>query len=400
MKDLRGFLIRYYRLQKNFSQEGLCHGICAVSYLSKIEQGRVVAADEIYQALFQALGISFQADGLWIAQARGMLQELAESWFYEERRDACELQEHMEELLHSPLCVDVLLIKALYEKQEAEKLLQELAVFLDYMNNEQRFLYHFLCARQQYASKEKDAFVHMLAELQEAQKYGDYSIVYQEKGIAYARLGDYSQALYHHVKAYDLACEEGFLPCMIDASMHIANCYSGMHAEGVMLKYYERCEHLCRSSHNKQMQAYVWYNIGSTYQQWNAYEKALPLLLKAYAVLNDTFLCCHKLALVYEQLQRREEGQRYVKEMENQLQEHPFANGEEILRFVKYRYEQAVDEDAYIDCLQHLCASSQYFHGLRQFHLPYLIDALKRKRRYKEALQLMEEQYFPEIDTL
>lgn len=113
MKDLRGFLIRYYRLQKNFSQEGLCHGICAVSYLSKIEQGRVVAADEIYQALFQALGISFQADGLWIAQARGMLQE------------------HMEELLHSPLCVDVLLIKALYEKQEAEKLLQELAVFLD-----------------------------------------------------------------------------------------------------------------------------------------------------------------------------------------------------------------------------------------------------------------------------
>ena len=31
MKDLRGFLIRYYRLQKNFSQEGLCHGICAVS---------------------------------------------------------------------------------------------------------------------------------------------------------------------------------------------------------------------------------------------------------------------------------------------------------------------------------------------------------------------------------
>ena len=63
-------------------------------------------------------------------------------------------------------------------------------------------------------------------------------------------------------------------------------------------------------------------------------------------------------------------------------------------------YEQAVDEDAYIDCLQHLCASSQYFHGLRQFHLPYLIDALKRKRRYKEALQLMEEQHFPEIDTL
>ncbi len=75
------------------------------------------------------------------------------------------------------------------------------------------------------------------------------------------------------LKAYDLACEEGFLPCMIDASMHIANCYSAMHAEGVMLMYYERCEHLCRSSKNKQMQAHVWYNIGSTYQQLGDFQK-------------------------------------------------------------------------------------------------------------------------------
>ena len=50
--DLRGFLVRCHRLQRNYSQEGLCRGICAVSYLSKLEQGKVQAADEIYQALF------------------------------------------------------------------------------------------------------------------------------------------------------------------------------------------------------------------------------------------------------------------------------------------------------------------------------------------------------------
>ena len=37
--DLRGFLVRCHRLQRNYSQEGLCRGICAVSYLSKAGAG-------------------------------------------------------------------------------------------------------------------------------------------------------------------------------------------------------------------------------------------------------------------------------------------------------------------------------------------------------------------------
>ena len=35
-----GTLICRERLRRNWSQEGLCRGICAVSYLSKIEKGR------------------------------------------------------------------------------------------------------------------------------------------------------------------------------------------------------------------------------------------------------------------------------------------------------------------------------------------------------------------------
>ena len=41
MKDrLFGFIIRRERVCRGWSQEGLCRGICAVSYLSKIEKGR------------------------------------------------------------------------------------------------------------------------------------------------------------------------------------------------------------------------------------------------------------------------------------------------------------------------------------------------------------------------
>ena len=50
-----GAVIRRERLKRNWSQEGLCRGICAVSYLSKIEQGKTEASPEILRMLFAGL---------------------------------------------------------------------------------------------------------------------------------------------------------------------------------------------------------------------------------------------------------------------------------------------------------------------------------------------------------
>ena len=61
MKDRRfvGPLLRLLRLQRNWSQETLCHGICAVSYLSKIEQGKVEANEQLVTDLFERLDITW-----------------------------------------------------------------------------------------------------------------------------------------------------------------------------------------------------------------------------------------------------------------------------------------------------------------------------------------------------
>ena len=50
-----GTLICRERLRRNWSQEGLCRGICAVSYLSKIEKGRAEPSPQIQQMLLQRL---------------------------------------------------------------------------------------------------------------------------------------------------------------------------------------------------------------------------------------------------------------------------------------------------------------------------------------------------------
>ena len=64
-----GQLIRRERLRRNWSQAGLCRGICAVSYLSKIEQGRAEPSDEIVQLLLGKLGLSLDAAARMDAKA-------------------------------------------------------------------------------------------------------------------------------------------------------------------------------------------------------------------------------------------------------------------------------------------------------------------------------------------
>lgn len=55
--SIAGLLIRRERLARAWSQEGLCRGICGTSYLSKIEQGKAAASEEVLALLFARLGL-------------------------------------------------------------------------------------------------------------------------------------------------------------------------------------------------------------------------------------------------------------------------------------------------------------------------------------------------------
>ncbi|MDE8051543.1 helix-turn-helix transcriptional regulator [Erysipelothrix rhusiopathiae] len=57
-----GTLLRNERLKQNMSQQALCEGICSVSYLSKIESNTVTPSDEIFDLLFDCLGINLVRD--------------------------------------------------------------------------------------------------------------------------------------------------------------------------------------------------------------------------------------------------------------------------------------------------------------------------------------------------
>ena len=79
--DYAGILIREKRLEKNWSQEGLCKGICAVSYLSKIEQGKTEASEEVLAALFKKLGIDWVTDEKILSEGKNYIADWYDSAF-------------------------------------------------------------------------------------------------------------------------------------------------------------------------------------------------------------------------------------------------------------------------------------------------------------------------------
>ena len=113
MNKLIGTMIRKYRLEKNYSQEGLCKGVCAVSYLSKIEQGSVEASPEILQGLLHRLGESFDDDPSFLEPAGQIMEEGWQQVFCQGDCPRAEafIQANRSRLLHGPYLLDALLLE-------------------------------------------------------------------------------------------------------------------------------------------------------------------------------------------------------------------------------------------------------------------------------------------------
>ncbi|CAG9613031.1 Transcriptional activator NprA [Bacillus rhizoplanae] len=90
-----GKQIFYKRLQQKMTQEELCQGICSVSYLSKIENGRIEASEEILQLLCARLEIAVSD----LRDIEAEVKEKLEEWL----RALVHLDKHRVENLYREL---------------------------------------------------------------------------------------------------------------------------------------------------------------------------------------------------------------------------------------------------------------------------------------------------------
>ena len=148
-----GFLIRKKRLEKSWSQEGLCKGICAVSYLSKIEQGKAEAFDDILFSLFERLGINWICDDETIRKGKSFIEEWYDSAFSADfEKLEVLLNKYKNELSfleNSIFAIDIMLLKN-FSEDTVLPVDEKLEVCMD---SRQLALQRILCGNFQEAEK-------------------------------------------------------------------------------------------------------------------------------------------------------------------------------------------------------------------------------------------------------
>lgn len=381
MKSFIGTYIKRERLKKNYSQEGLCRGICVVSYLSKIEQGKAEAGDDIICALLERLGIAYETDEIFLKEAGRQIHRLYEN-LYEGilcKEDIAFLKEEKERYLASEYILDTMLFMSLFP-ESASGIDDELSEYTECMSQRQYELYLYLNC------EETPEYLETLLKLNPNGFYLNGA------GFYFWAKGEYVRAVEILNRAYQVSCDEGTVENMLSAQMALGNCYSSMEQQELMMRHYKTAERLARALGKNGELSTIFYNIASTLLEWNQAEEALEYFEKC---TRKDAMYYHKYALCMERLGRKDKAIGMLKTGQGTEEVKKQPVYEEMYEVAEYRlkHEDYLEKPEYENllrsCMKHM--REQLPRGYEQFHVSYLMELLEHQRKYKEICQLTRE---------
>ncbi|HEK9101068.1 helix-turn-helix transcriptional regulator [Bacillus pfraonensis] len=178
-----GKQVFYKRLQQKMTQEELCQGICSVSYLSKIENGKIEASEEILQLLCARLEIA-------VSDLRDVEEDVKEK-----------LDDWLNALVH----LDKGQVERIYNELQDE--MQQVSDF-EIIN-----YYNLLYTRYLIMKRDLPALEEELEKLKKMyKKYSPFQkLLYTySKGLLYSLQYKYKQALEYLLKTESMAKEQGY----------------------------------------------------------------------------------------------------------------------------------------------------------------------------------------------
>lgn len=366
-----GFLIRKERLRRDWSQEGLCHGICAVSYLSKIEQGKVEARGEIIALLFKRMDISWHDDVGNVA--RNLAEKFYEAYF--SQQDSAVMKEiegefhaQSERFLNGPHALDFMLIQRLLQEEQVP-LETEFEAYLDSRQ----------LALQRVMQKRHD----------DALRLYPCAYMYFLIGWAAYERGDNTVAMENLRVSYNMSSEAGQVRTMMLCRMCMGNCYSNLLDFTRMSEHYVVVERLANVLEDDEILQTLRYNTAATSMEIGKYE--LPY--DYFSTLEEaSIVSLHKLAICCEKLGKREEALRALERTATA----EGLNVEIELRMcelVRYRLEHPdyLQNEEYGKLLLSCFAEIREVLpiGYANFHIPWVLEWYTASRQYKQAYELL-----------
>ena len=369
-----GLRLRQQRLKRGWSQEGLCRGICAASYLSKIEQGQVQAAPELLELLFRRLELP------WYGESLPELEELVErryeclldgdkEGFRDSREVFCQA---LDRLLSSPLAADGLVLDAM-DRNDPTEIPPALEPYLD---------------RRQLAILRvvQDRDVEAVRLLPEAYCYLMAGIAGYEQG------SDYTGAMALLQQGYDLAARDGRVRLMLECRMFMGSLCCNQLDLGGMETHYQAAERMARALGQDDLRSMA-YNRAASQVECGRYQEAYGYFA---ALEHPRVMELHKLAVCCEGLGRTREALDALDRAETAPEEYPdrtLCMG--ICGLVRRRLENpgylrdpdygAALMDVFNRCRRELPI------GYAAFHLPRVLEWLTAGRQYKQAYELLRD---------
>lgn len=374
----QGQLIYRERIRRNWSQEGLCKGICTISYLSKIENGKTVPSQEILNLLLQRLELTCNSS----------LEE-------EAARRAEEAYEHLLSLSDADL--HQCLADHPAEKYRATR------AGLDFLLLEQ-FDGGFLPLPETLEicmDARQLALQRILQERsQEAVALFPHPFCYYYAGNQACRDGRYAAAMADLQKGYDLAAGMGAPRLMLYCRVMLGNCYSNQNQMEDMLAHYQAARRLASALKEIQLIGHIDYNIASTRLSLGQYEKAYDYLSQA---TKKDIMLLHKLAICCEKMGRKEEALQALDQAEHAPADYPDEHHCRLmLSLVRFRllHPDYLARDEYGEMLLHCFqrCREELPMGYAAFHLPWMQEWYAATRQYKKAYELLID--FPNTSIL
>lgn len=364
-----GALLRLCRLERNWSQETLCRGICTVSYLSKIEQGKVVPNEALLKDLFQRMDIAWQT----IPQEEGALscEEIYDLVLADDKNEIERRKKeglfHQEGFEMGSNCLDYLILRA-YCCKDVDVIPLAMHPLLD---DRQKCLLHLLKGEPKLALQSYPCA--LAARIAGAEAYGN---------------GEYTSALEYLQLGYDMACQNGYVRIMMYCQIYMANCYSDLRNVPNMLSHYKMAKRLARALGEVDLLQTIEYNTASTKMECGEYEAGYTYFS---ALKNMSVLDLHKLAICCEKTGRHKEAMQAL----DSVQKLAAGIEREMCALVRYRLEHSdyLKHQQYGEMLLSTfnTLKKEYSVGYARFHLPWVEEWCTANRQYRLIYEIMRD---------
>lgn len=301
-----GKKICFKRKTLGLTQEELCNGICSITYLSKVENDKLVPKEDILQLLCDRLGMTIEE--LKYNEFNEYMDKLQLLYKRVNNRDTNNIEEEINKLLsfhfNNPILLTAFHIIQL-EFNVIKRDFDKSCIYRNHLMNEENYLnseiyvwYYKSLGYFEYTFGDISQslnYFNKAKELLDKEDVIDVNLEYV-LGIVNSKLTLLSRSIFHVEKALEVYSRNLNFEKIIDCKLLLGINYSNMGHYKMGKRYYLSIIDALNKTDNKSMLGKVYNNLGNLYLNNNEYQNAINALKKA---INFKKNAVEKLSAIY-----------------------------------------------------------------------------------------------------